>query len=287
MSHGGSVRQYVYFSVASGILIGLILIPFLDRATRRTTAKVDHLNRTLREPPLTATKTSVLPAFALARPPQIVNTAIETLSRIADEQNPKSCDERPCLALTFDDGPNVATTPVILDALAHQHAKASFFLVGNRIGSRADIVKRVFAEGHDIGNHSWSHPNFGKLSVMEVEQQVNNTQNAVTALGLPAPHLFRPPYGRLTPAQSERVHIPTIMWNIDPQDWHEADPNKIIDLIVAQAKPGGIMVLHDIKPATAAAIERAVIELKKHYQLVTVSKLLELDPDSQGLYFSR
>lgn len=288
MSYRGLARRYIYFSIAGGVLVGLILISFINRAPKPNAGKAGHRDSALSKPyGAAATETPDLLTLVLVRPPEIIATATETLSRLADEQDPRSCEEVPCLALTFDDGPDFTTTPLILDAFARQHAKASFFLVGNRIGPRGDIVKRIYREGHDIGNHSWSHANFAKLSADKAQQQVNDTQNAVMALGLPAPHLFRPPYGRLTPAQAEKINMPTIMWNIDPEDWRQSDPNKVVETIVAQAKPGGIMVLHDIKPTTAVAVERAIVELKKHYRLVTVSKLLELDADSQGVFFGR
>lgn len=200
---------------------------------------------------------------------------------------PLDCSVVACVALTFDDGPDPTTTPKILDALADEHAFATFFLIGSRVGHNQDIVRRMARSRHDIGNHSWSHTNFAKLKSEQIEGEMSKTQQAIAEAGVAVPTIFRPPYGIRTQPMREQVHVPIILWNVDPHDWHEQNPNRIAELVAQQAKPGAIILLHDSKPATADAVSRAIVELKKHYNLVTVTQLLNLTPESHGEFFGR
>jgi peptidoglycan/xylan/chitin deacetylase (PgdA/CDA1 family) len=199
---------------------------------------------------------------------------------------PADCQVDSCLALTFDDGPGADSTPIILSALEKAQVHASFFVLGYKVAPNADILRRIHADGSDIGDHSWTHPDFTKIPEAQVQQQVDMTQAAIAATGIPAPYLLRPPYGSINQTILSHINMPTIMWNVDPKDWAQKDPNAIAQIVEAQAKPGGIIVMHD-KPLTAAAIDKIVTDLKDKYRLVTVSQLLGLNPDSRGIYFGR
>lgn len=202
------------------------------------------------------------------------------------EQEPVDCDKEACLALTFDDGPDKPSTAMILDALAKENAKASFFLVGNRSVNEPGLIRRMYAAGHDIGNHSWAHPFLTKIPSDHVEQQVTMGQQAIKAAGVPEPSLFRPPYGALNDAVITKIQMPIILWNVDPHDWHEKDPNAVVGLVVTQAKPGAIVLLHD-RSVTAKALEQIVPNLKQHFRLVTVTQLLKLNKSSRGVYYAQ
>lgn len=197
------------------------------------------------------------------------------------------CSKVPCLALTFDDGPNPVTTPLILDILERQHVRATFFVIGSRIHGQEATLRRMYYNGDEIGSHSWSHPDFTTLSAADIAQQVSMTQAAVVAAGVPAPTLFRPPYGAVNDAVRSAVPMTLAMWNIDPLDWKEKDANKLRERIIAQAKPGGVSDMHDIYHVTADALEGAIIELKKNYQLVTYSEMFNIQPGQRGEYFGR
>jgi peptidoglycan/xylan/chitin deacetylase (PgdA/CDA1 family) len=97
---------------------------------------------------------------------------------------------------------------------------------------------------------------------------------------------MRPPYGAVNPTVQSSVPLPLVLWNIDPRDWAESDPVKIEATVLSQVKPGAIVLMHDSKHATAAAVAALLAELKKKYRLVTVSELLHLDQNSHGQYFS-
>lgn len=192
------------------------------------------------------------------------------------------CTFMPCLALTFDDGPDPATTPVIVDVLEKAGAKATFFMIGNRIAGHEAILQRIQADGFDIGNHSWSHPDFTKLTPNQMLDQINKTQTALQAAGVPPATLFRPPYGANNASVRQTLPMPIILWNVDPKDWAEKDPHHLADIVVSQAKPGAIIIMHDSKSTTAAAVGEIVNRLRQNYQLVTISELVALPPDAHG-----
>jgi peptidoglycan-N-acetylglucosamine deacetylase len=213
--------------------------------------------------------------------------AVQSTVRIpaAWEMALPDCTAKPCLALTFDDGPNPLTTPHILDILASEHVPATFFVVGQRVPGNEALIRRMYMNGDEVGNHSWSHPDFTKLSQAQITDQVQRTQAVIVAAGVPAPHLLRPPYGSVNPSVLDQLHMTAVEWNIDPEDWAIKDPAKIDTSIISHAKPGGIVLMHDIYPTTVDALRPAIDNLKTHYQLVTVSQLMHLEPGDQGLYF--
>src|SRR5215212_4043571 len=129
----------------------------------------------------------------------------------------------PFIAMTFDDGPSATLTPKLLDLLAAHHIKATFFVIGENVAEHPEIVARAAQEGHEIANHSWSHPNLGKLGDEAVRRELQRTDDAIkTAVGA-RPTLMRPPYGSITPRQRNWIHetfgYRIIIWDVDPLDW--------------------------------------------------------------------
>lgn len=201
--------------------------------------------------------------------------------------SPSMCSIVPCIALTFDDGPSPEITPQVLDILAKHQARATFYVVGSRVAGHEAMLRRIHHDGHEIGNHSWNHPDLSKLSPEEVQSQLAMTQRAIADAGVPAPKTLRPPYGAVNEMVAAHNHLSVIRWNVDPEDWKGGDASKIAEHMVTTARPGAIILLHDTYPATAAAVDQAIPVLKQQYQLVTVSQLLNLSPGDQGQYFSR
>lgn len=193
--------------------------------------------------------------------------------------------QKPMLALSFDDGPNPLTTPLILNALEKEKVQASFFIVGSRVKGSESILRRMYRDGYDIGNHSWNHPDFIHLNERQISHQIDSTEKVIAAAGVPAPYMFRPPYGDMGDHFPKHLPLAVILWNIDPRDWADRDPGTITKRIISEARPGGIIDMHGIYLSTAQAIVPAIQELKKHYQLVTVSKLLGIKPGSTGIYY--
>lgn len=186
---------------------------------------------------------------------------------------------RPLLALTFDDGPHHSLTPHLLDILAARRIRASFFVIGNRAGRNPLILRRMASEGHEIGNHTWSHPRLVGLPDAAVLAQLDRTAQVVGDIVGRAPVLMRPPYGEITAAQRDMIlterHLPTVLWSVDPEDWRRPSPLMVRQRILDQAHPGAIVLAHDIVASTVAAMPLALDALiERGYAFVTVSQLI-------------
>lgn len=189
--------------------------------------------------------------------------------------------EGPYVAMTFDDGPNATLTPKLLDLLAAHHMKATFFVVGQNVVDHPEILKRAVREGHEIASHSWSHPNLGKMSDDAVRRELQKTDDAIKdAIGTRAT-LMRPPYGSITARQKTWIHetfgYRIIIWDVDPLDWKRPGPSVVTRRIVSEAKPGSIILAHDIHPPTIEAMPATFDQLQeKGFKFVTVTELLAM-----------
>jgi peptidoglycan/xylan/chitin deacetylase (PgdA/CDA1 family) len=188
----------------------------------------------------------------------------------------------PYVALTFDDGPHATLTPKLLDILKARHVKATFFVVGENAIQYPEILKRAVAEGHEIGNHSWNHPNFAKMSEESVRSQVVRTQEAIEkATGIP-PKILRPPYGSITEKERHWLHdslgFKIIMWSVDPLDWKDRNAGTVARRILAGTHPGSIVLSHDIHASTVEAMPNVIDSLLgKGFKFATVSELIAMD----------
>lgn len=187
----------------------------------------------------------------------------------------------PYIALTFDDGPNATLTPKLLDLLAARHLKATFFVVGQNAADHPDILKRAVREGHEIANHSWSHPNLGKMSDEAVRRELQKTDDAITAAIGKRPTLLRPPYGSITARQKKWIHeefgYRIIIWDVDPLDWKRPGPSVVTARILKETHAGSIVLSHDIHAPTIEAMPATFDQLiKKGFKSVTVTELLAM-----------
>ena len=229
-----------------------------------------------------------LPAGERPAPsPQHQQVALPPLNQDQRAVSAVDCSEVPCLAISFDDGPEPQITPRVLDVLARYHARASFFVMGVHAVKYPDLVRRIYSEGHEVGNHSWSHPDLTRTLPGEIEAQVSRTQDVVMAAGVPAPHLFRPPYGAVNDTVRAHVPLALAMWNVDPEDWREKDPAKILEHIEASAKPGAVIDMHDTHPQTVEALELTLKKFQGRYQFVTVSELFDIPSGQRGEFYGR
>lgn len=203
------------------------------------------------------------------------------------EDHSVDCSQTRCLALTFDDGPEPTFTPSILETLKRHNAKATFFVLGSHVKGNEDLLKRMHAEGHEIGNHSWNHPSFTKLSPEQIDQEIRTTQEAVIAADVPAPQLFRPPYGDMNDEVKAQIPLAIVRWNIDPEDWHPKHRQNILAHLAVHAKPGGVVVMHDTEQFTVDSLDQILTQLEANFTLVTVSELFGLTPGQRGVYFGR
>ena len=196
------------------------------------------------------------------------------------------CTVATCLALTFDDGPGHGTAAV-LDALDARGARATFFLVGQNVAAHADVVRRMSAEGHEVGNHTWDHRQLTRLSAAQQRAEVDEGGAAIEmALGA-RPALLRPPYGSWD-AATTGLGLPIILWDVDTLDWKTKSTQATVDLVLNGAHRGAIVLMHDIHPTTVAAVPEIVNTLTdRGYSLVTVSELYDGDLAAGHRYSGR
>src|SRR5881628_4141834 len=187
----------------------------------------------------------------------------------------------PYIAMTFDDGPSATLTPKLLDLLAAHHIKATFFVIGENVAEHSEIVARAAREGHEIANHSWSHPNLGKMSGDNVRSQLQRTDDAIQNATGKRPTLMRPPYGSITAREKRWIHdelgYDIILWDVDPYDWKRPGPAVVRNRILKETQPGSIVLSHDIHPGTIEAMPSTFDALEaKGFKFVTVSELIRM-----------
>lgn len=181
--------------------------------------------------------------------------------------------DKPMVALTFDDGPSLYTKE-ILKTLKKYDARATFFVVGERVSSYADTIKKASKQGCEIGSHSYSHANLGTAALSTIESELSRTEDKVKEiLGYYTP-VMRPPYGSIGTNLRKIVEKPMILWSIDTLDWKTRNAKSTETKIISTVKDGDIILMHDLysqsKDAAVSVIPKLI---KKGYQLVTVSEM--------------
>lgn len=190
----------------------------------------------------------------------------------------KISPKEPVVALTFDDGPNPQFTPQILDILYEQQVPATFFLVGQQMEGQEWLVRKIAASGHEIGNHTDSHPDLTTLEEPQILEEIQKTQEALREI-LPdyTMKFLRPPYGRQNETVCQSSPLPLILWEVDSGDWEDPQAEAIYTAVMENIQNGDIVVFHDDNPETVKALEQILPALKaRGYQFATVSTLLGL-----------
>ena len=181
---------------------------------------------------------------------------------------------KPMVALTFDDGPQPSVGNRIMDCLAQYGGKATFFMVGERVGSYASEVQRMVAEGHEVANHSMNHKYFQKLGPAQIQAQVSQANDAIEAACGVRPKLMRLPGGNVNNTVKANVNMPMIQWNIDTLDWKTKNADKTVQAVLSKVKDGDIVLMHELYSQSGDAAVRMIPELvNRGFQLVTVSEM--------------
>ena len=186
------------------------------------------------------------------------------------------------IAITFDDGPHPKLTPMLLDMMKERGIKGTFFLVGKRVAEYPEIAQRIVAEGHEVANHSWAHPQLTKLAPDALKKEIADTNDAIhRATGIQTT-LMRPPYGAINASITKRLNeefrLTVAMWSVDSLDWKIRNAAHVTKLITEKAAPGAIILAHDIHPSTVQAMPAVFDTLSaKGYKFVTMSELIALD----------
>lgn len=220
------------------------------------------------------------PDMALAKPYDPPNIALpKDLVANSPTTTTHVATDRPYLAMTFDDGPHPVNTPRLLDMLKSRKIKATFYCIGWRVNKWPQIVQRIMAEGHEVGNHTYKHPFLTKLGPRGVLYEMDSTTSAIHKATGRLPLTMRPPYGAFSAKQRTMLHdaraLPTILWSVDPADWRRPGASVVASRIVKNAHPGAIILSHDIHKPTIDAMPAAFDALlAKGYQFKTVSEML-------------
>ncbi len=196
------------------------------------------------------------------------------------------------IALTFDDGPHPVITLKVLEELRIRNIKATFFVLGERVKLYPSILQQVFTEGHEIGNHTYTHQNLHALSDEAIETEIRETQNIIKKnIGFEPKH-FRPPYGVLRAESKwllQQYHLQNILWSVDSQDWKFHNEDIIYNFVVQRVRSGSIVLFHDIHPGIMQALPRILDTLlAEGYHFTTVTDLCGLPsfcPETQDIPF--
>ncbi|MGQ0700022.1 MAG: polysaccharide deacetylase family protein [Panacagrimonas sp.] len=191
------------------------------------------------------------------------------------------------VALSFDDGPDPEVTPAVLDALAQFGARATFFTIGRSVEAHPLLARRIEAEHHELGNHSWEHSRWQNFfGAPRQLREIERGAQAIAALtGRPAQPLYRPPIGLKSPPlarAAQRLQLTVVAWSLHSRDTCSDDPERIAQRVLGKIRPGDIVLMHDghdlpgrHRPACAEALPRILRGLRRRgLQCVTVSELL-------------
>lgn len=179
------------------------------------------------------------------------------------------------IALTFDDGPHPDWTPDVLDALAQAEWKGTFFVVGERAAQFPHIIQRIVAEGHAIGNHTYTHSDPRQTSAPRFHEEVRRTDQLLTELTGARPVLMRPPMGHLTPGKFRRLWQngqSIVLWNVDPEDFAMSDNSAALNWAHTYvAQNGDVILLHDRLPYAGAVVRALSIALCEQVRSVAIT----------------
>jgi peptidoglycan/xylan/chitin deacetylase (PgdA/CDA1 family) len=190
------------------------------------------------------------------------------------------CARRPCLALTFDDGPEYTTTPLILDELDRHNVRATFFVTGHRMdgdgavaGYNRDVLRDAFRRGHLVGNHTYHHDVMDTMDDATLAREIDRTGEIIArTIGQPT-FLFRPPYGALHHPRAVRAvfsrGLTPVFWGIDTRDWEARTPEQVVANFSAgldDTPRGGVVLMHDIQPRTTVALPLIFAEVARRNQ---------------------
>ncbi|HHW11805.1 MAG TPA: polysaccharide deacetylase family protein [Firmicutes bacterium] len=198
------------------------------------------------------------------------------------------------IAISFDATWGADQTPDLLRILRENQVRTTFFLCGLWVEKYPEMVKRIAAEGHEVGNHSYTHPHMNSLSEREIAHELNRTHHLIKELTGQSPTLFRPPFGEYNNKVIETARAcgyTTIIWDVDSLDWKDLTAEAMLDRILKRIKPGSIVLFHNAGKNTPQALARLLPILKgQGFSIVPISELLhkgETYTDHTGRQFPK
>ena len=274
----------IWIMISAAVVLGIVIIAMAVQLVRlnrqgernksqiKTEASVDQKKKN--------TKETEKPAGT--KEPEEEKIRVEHIRKDLDP-------EKPMVALTFDDGPYDRVTNRIVKVLAKHDSRATFFVVGNRVERYADTMKNAYNKGNQIATHTFDHGDLSKMKKKQIRRELKRAFRVMKKINGENPTMLRPPYGNVNDKMRQTIRIPMIYWNVDTEDWASRNKDKILSRC-KRIKDGDIVLMHDLYPSTAAAVEKLVPKLrKKGFQLVTVEELFYykgIDAKGGKVYFN-
>lgn len=193
-----------------------------------------------------------------------------------EDTNDKEVSNQKRVALTFDDGPAPNVTTRVLEILEKYDAIATFFMLGSRVEYYPEIAKQVQEAGHELGNHSWTHPDLSNATDEKVFEEIAKTSRIIEEVTGEKPLSFRPPYGVFNSTVEELAELPIALWDVDTLDWKHRNGDALLSYVENNVQDGSIILMHDIHASTADGLEAVMQYLVDNdFTFVTVSEVLE------------
>ncbi|NBJ93084.1 polysaccharide deacetylase family protein [Parablautia muri] len=194
---------------------------------------------------------------------------IPTMGKLSEDKDGRK------IALTFDDGPHPYYTEQLLKGLKERDAKATFFITGKNVEEYPEIVKKIYEDGHLIGNHTYNHTQLTSKNTESFKEEIIKTNEAIKQVTGEDTIYVRPPYGSWNKEFEKELNMFPVLWTIDPLDWCSNNVSCIVDTVCAKADENEIILMHDQYKSTVTAALKIVDQLQKEgYEFVTVDELL-------------
>lgn len=199
----------------------------------------------------------------------------EGMLRLMEQELMEQGQAHPEVALTFDDGPSPKYTPLLLDGLKERNVRATFFLLGKNVKENQELVQRMQAEGHLLGNHTYNHVQLNKIPETTARQEILKTNNEIYEATGKYPEYMRPPYGAWKKNMELCVEMLPVFWDIDTLDWKSQNVDAILKAAGEEPEDGSIILMHDEYQTSVEAALLLIDRLKeKGYEFVTVDELI-------------
>ncbi len=200
--------------------------------------------------------------------------AVNRSQDMESEEAESFFEDRKRVALTFDDGPGEGTEG-LLDGLKDRNAKATFFVVGEKVEQYPDTVQRMKDEGHLIGNHTYTHVQMNTLSCEAAIAEVKKTSELIESIVGEGTGYLRPPYGECTKQMKKELDMFIVLWDVDPLDWSIQNEDAVVEKVLRDVKDGDIILMHDGYETSVTAAMEIIDTLKKQgYEFVTVDEII-------------
>jgi peptidoglycan/xylan/chitin deacetylase (PgdA/CDA1 family) len=272
-------RRRLVAAIAFALLVIVLVVALAGSHQRGATSSASARTGAAR----TSSLPAVPPIDALERGDKAVDSVL-AFTPFVKEAGAQGRD----VALTFDDGPG-PYTPAVLNVLEHEHATATFFVIGEELRYFSAATARAIRDGFVIGDHTETHPMMARLSAHDQHEELFEQAARIELLGGRRPRLFRPPYGSFNATtfhELHQMHLLMVLWSVDTGDYEQPGVEAIVQRVIAGAKPGAIILMHDAggdRAQTIAALPRIIHELRaRGLHLVTVPQLLADDPPVRG-----